>query len=157
MLLLNTIAWLLKCVFSCNHLRTPVNEGKCYCPDCGRGLIYQWVILRCAQCRLRLDARTVLRQVVPAQRCCSYCGERVFQSEYLLSPSYFQLHKAHLVVREEADFLQGRFQWRVYGFSQSVGRTVENALLKTLANTRAWLEPAQPPAHLLALLPVHSL
>lgn len=147
---LSTTGWFLKCVFSCNHLRTPVNEGKCYCPDCGRGLIYQWVVIRCKQCQLRLDARTVLRQVVPAQRCCAACGEQAFRYEYLEAPSYFQLHKARLIVREELDYLQGRLHWSVYGFGETVGRQVE----KTLAKTRAWLEPAQPAPQWLALLPV---
>lgn len=150
LILLTMFGWLLKCIFSCNHLRTPVNEGKCYCPDCGRGLIYQWVIIRCAQCRLRLDGRTVLRQVAPARRCCAYCGERQFEYEYLIGPSYFQLNKAQLVIREEADYLQGRFQWSVYGIGKSVGRTME----MTFARTRGWLKPPEPPVQLLALLPV---
>lgn len=152
MLLVSTLFWLLKCVFSCNHLRTPVNEGKCYCPDCGRGLVYHWVVARCNACRVRLESRTVLRQVVPVQRCCPNCGGQSFRFDTLSAPSYFQLQKAQLMVREEQDYLQGGFQWSVYGWGEAMGRTVEQTLSKTLA----WLESPQPPARVLALLPIRS-
>jgi hypothetical protein len=140
MLCLKPLLWMLKCIFSCNHWRTPVNEGKCYCPDCGRGVIYQWVIIRCQTCRVRVDSHTVLRQVMPRHKCCPYCGENAFQLEYLESPSYFQLHKAQLSVREEQDYLQTRSRWSVYSFGESVGRTMEH----TITKARYWLQASRP-------------
>lgn len=131
MLVFTLICWVFKCVFSCNHARTPVNEGKCFCPDCGRGLIYEWILLRCGICGVRLDSRQMLRQVVPAQRCCAFCGEREVLWNVLEAPAVFQLHKARLRVREEADPLSS---W--LGFETGFQR----AIYKTLA----WLEPAPP-------------
>ena len=89
-----------KCLFFCTHPRISVSEGKCYCPDCGQGLIYQWVLLRCGQCHGRRDSRYLLRQILPRYRYCLQCGEAAWQLNYLESPAYFQLHKARLIIRE---------------------------------------------------------
>lgn len=102
--LFETFYWLCKCLFACNHGRTEVNEGKCYCPDCGCGLIYQWILLRCQSCHARRESRYQLRQVIPAQSCCIQCGETAWSSEILETPAYFQLHTARLRVVEEKDF-----------------------------------------------------
>jgi hypothetical protein len=141
------LGWILTCLFSCGHWRTPVNEGKCYCPDCGHGVIFQWVVVRCGTCRVRVDSRMWLRQVLPMQRCCPACGERAFQFDYLESPSYFQLHKAQLIVRDEQDYLQGRsFHWSLYSVGQSITRSVEHSLYQS----RAWLAAkAQAPRRVL--------
>jgi hypothetical protein len=144
------LGWILKWLFSCRHWRTPVNEGKCYCPDCGQGVIFQWVVVRCTTCRVRVDSRMLLRQVLPVRRCCPACGERAFRFEYLESPSYFQLHKAQLVVREEQDYLQGRcFHWNLYSVGQTLSRSVEHSLVRT----RYWLATAGVSNRRLALLP----
>lgn len=149
MKLLTTFLSRFICVFRCNHFRTPVNEGKCYCPDCGRGLIYQWVVVRCEVCHQRMESRSFFRQVVPLQRCCAYCGEQGFRFDYLESPDYFQLHKAQLIVREEEDYLQRPYAWSSYNLGETVNRTWE----KAMAKTRRWLEPAYTSDTILALLP----
>jgi uncharacterized protein (DUF983 family) len=94
------LAALGNCLFSCQHGRVSVNEGKCYCPDCGQGLIYQWVLLRCRRCRGRRDSRIFLGGVLPSHRYCLQCGEPSWQADYLEAPAYFQLHKARLVIRD---------------------------------------------------------
>lgn len=116
-MLITTLNWVLKCVFTCNHGRTAPKEGKCYCPDCGRGVIFQWVVMRCEACNYRTDSKISLRQLVPSQRCCANCGEQSFYYSYLDDPSYFQLHRARLIIREEADYLQGKHQWGVAAFN----------------------------------------
>jgi len=98
---LNEAVWLFRSLLTCNHWRTPVHEGKCYCPDCGRGVIYRWVVLRCYECKSRRDSRYVLRQVIPTERCCANCGHQAVRVEPLESPDYFQLHKARLMAEEE--------------------------------------------------------
>lgn len=118
MTLITTLQWLLKCVFTCNHGRTAPKEGKCFCPDCGQGVIFQWVVMRCESCNHRADSRLLLRQLTPSQRCCANCGQASFYYDYLDDPSYFQLHRARLVVREEADYLQGRHQGNTYAFTE---------------------------------------
>jgi uncharacterized protein (DUF983 family) len=89
-----------KCLFFCTHPRIAVSEGKCYCPDCGQGLIYQWVLLRCQQCNGRRDSRYLLRQVLPRYRHCLQCGEADWRLDHLESPAYFQLHQARLIIQE---------------------------------------------------------
>lgn len=92
-------------LLGCNHTRTPVHEGKCFCPDCGEGVIFQWVVLHCAGCGHKRDSRYWLRRVIPITPCCTGCGEAGFSPVYLESPQYYQLYKAKLVAREEREFL----------------------------------------------------
>lgn len=147
MALLSTLGWVFKCIFTCNHGRTAPKEGKCYCPDCGRGVIFQWVVMRCEECNVRMDSHTALRQLVPDQRCCPNCGERAFCYHYLEAPSYFQLQKARLMIREEADYLQGRYHWSVYAFGETLGQSVGQKFEQVMQNTHAWLttEPRYAP------------
>ena len=97
-------------LFSCRHWRTRIHEGKCYCPDCGRGLIFQWVVLRCNQCQGRVDSRLWFGRISPVQRCCLRCGHSEVQTDWLNAPAYFQLHKAQLVLIEEETL--GWAQWQ---------------------------------------------
>lgn len=145
-----TVHGSFKSIFFCNHARTPVNEGKCYCPDCGRGLIYQWVVIRCLQCQKRIESQTVLRQVLPACRCCPHCGESSFQAEYLESPSYFQLHKASLQVWEEHDYLGAEPTWSVYSI-YNWGETVSQTVKDALEQSQRWISGSTTKQ--LALLP----
>ena len=107
----------LRWCFQCRHARAPVAEGKCYCPDCGRGLIFRWRVLHCTGCNHRRETRYLLRQIVPLQTCCPFCGEAEVQLKTLVSPFYYQLKHARLVPEEDG--------------------TGEHPLF---TNTRAWLE-----------------
>jgi hypothetical protein len=91
----------LQSIFSCAHTNARIDEGKCYCPDCGQGLIYQWVLLRCVGCRLRRESAAFLQNIAPMQRFCPDCGESRWRLEFLERPDYFQLHRACLLLREE--------------------------------------------------------
>ena len=103
----------------CHHTRTPVHEGKCYCPDCGRGLIYQWIVLRCNACKTRRDSVYRFRRIVPQQRCCPQCGENTWRVERLDSPLYYQLHKARLRVQLVDDAVPRQpFHWSHYQFEK---------------------------------------
>lgn len=77
---------------SCRHFRTPLFEGKCYCMDCGRGLLVSWQVSRCAHCR-RLVPRDASH--------CGGCGGCSFKREPLENPHGYQLRHAWLVVRQE--------------------------------------------------------
>ena len=145
MLVFSMFYQILTCVFSCNHLRTPINEGKCFCPDCGRGVIFQWVVLRCQTCRVRVDSKFRFRQVIPAQPCCPQCGESAFDKNFLESPAYFQLHKAQLLAREEEDYIDSRFGWSLRSMGEIVTQAVWHAIKQ--------LEVAPDPVPVLAFLP----
>lgn len=97
-------------LFSCRHWRTRIHEGKCYCPDCGRGLIFQWAVLRCAQCHGRVESRLWFGRISPVQRCCVRCGHSEVQTDWLSAPAYFQLHKAQLVLIEQENLLLVQWQ-----------------------------------------------
>ena len=103
-------------LFSCRHWRTHIHEGKCYCPDCGRGLIFQWAVLRCVQCHGRVESRLWFGRISPVQRCCVRCGHSEVQTDWLSAPAYFQLHKAQLVLVEEEGYQEARFgsHWSVW-------------------------------------------
>jgi uncharacterized protein (DUF983 family) len=143
--LISSLHWLFKCVFTCNHARTTAKEGKCFCPDCGRGVIFQWVVMRCESCRQRTESRLLLRQLVPQTRCCATCGQASFYYDYLEAPSYFQLHQARLIIREEADVLQGRYRWSVFSVAEHWSEQVEASLRQRLkrltGQTLAYFQP----------------
>lgn len=104
---LTTLIWilqaLLRSAFSCSHTATPVHEGKCYCPDCGKGVIFRWVMTRCGGCHTRRETRYVFRHVFPVASFCPQCGESDVYSEYLEAPKYYQVTQAKLVVMEAED------------------------------------------------------
>jgi hypothetical protein len=143
MLVFSLFCWILKRAFLCHHLRTTVNEGKCYCPDCGRGLVYHWVVLRCVGCQARLESRASLGQVTPLRRCCPHCGENQTRMDRLELPAYFHLHKAQLMVQEEADYIQFRFGGSL--------RTMGDIFRQTVYSTLGLLD-ASPPVKKLACL-----
>lgn len=88
---------LFESFLQCHHFQTPIREGKCYCPNCGEGLIYQWMVLRCNHCQARRPSRKILGQLVPQHRHCSQCGTQETTSITLSSPAYYQLDYAHLI------------------------------------------------------------
>lgn len=117
-------------VFSCRHWRTRIHEGKCYCPDCGRGLIFQWAVLRCLQCHRRVESRLWFGRIFPVQRCCPHCGHAEVQTDWLSTPAYFQLHKAQLVlIAQEA---QREAQWQKYILEDSGSGFLGKSGLDTL-------------------------
>jgi len=84
--------------------------------------------MRCEACHYRAESQLTLRQLTPSQRCCSNCGQPSFYYDYLDSPSYFQLNKARLVIREEREYLQGRYHWSVYAFTETWSALREQTL-----------------------------
>lgn len=88
-------------LLTCCHARARVVEGKTYCPDCGRGVIFRWVILRCVTCGQRRPSRYRFRQVVPTECCCTFCGETASQIQTLEEPEFFQLRYALLQFETE--------------------------------------------------------
>jgi hypothetical protein len=144
---------LLRSLFSCNHARTEVHEGKCYCPDCGAGLIYRWVVLRCGECRTRRESRYRFRQVIPSQRCCTFCGSVTVLEEFLEDPAYFQLREARLMVFVEEAAMPSFKSCLSY----LLGDTLSCFVAESIHTACAWLENsiAQPSSKpRFALLPV---
>ena len=129
-------------LFTCNHANTLVHEGKCYCPDCGNGLIYQWVILRCCECQTRRESRYQFRQVVPVQRCCLSCGAQNVRAEYLQNPSYFQLKQARLAIIVEESTDAAHWFWIRY----LLGTTLSDYLTEIWQLTRVWIDAQLRPA-----------
>lgn len=87
--------------FRCRHVRAHWVQGKTYCPDCGNGLVFQWVLLRCLGCRQPRPSVLQHGKVVPKTRCCIDCGEAKTSRELLPEPQYFQLPFVSLVLAEE--------------------------------------------------------
>ena len=98
--LLNYIQTVLR-AFRCRHVRAHWVQGKTFCPDCGNGLVFQWVLLRCVGCRQPRPSLLTHGEVVPKARCCIDCGEAKTTRELLAEPQYFQLPFVSLVLTEE--------------------------------------------------------
>lgn len=88
-------------LFTCSHTRARVVEGKTFCPDCGQGVVFRWVVLRCCGCRQRRPVRYRFRHVVPLESCCTYCGESDIINQYLDEPEFYQLRHALLSFETE--------------------------------------------------------
>lgn len=119
-------AWRIsQSIFTCNHARVTLTEGKSICPDCGQGVITRWAVLRCLECNIRREGRYLFRSLIPVDNYCSCCGESQTRAEYLENPQYFALmNKAIPVIQTEEDYLQ----------------SLKNSLL---AQTRVWFDVAE--------------
>ncbi len=112
-------------IFTCNHARVTLAEGKSICPDCGHGVIVRWAVLRCRECNIRREGRYLFRSLMPLDNYCTRCGEHETVTEYLENPEYFVLmNKAILMVQSEEDYLQ----------------SMKGTLLE---RTRVWFEAAE--------------
>jgi hypothetical protein len=83
-------------LFQCNHSRANALEGKTFCPDCGAGIVYRWVVLQCVLCQQRRAAHYQGRNIKPCQECCIQCGHSQTQALYLDNPQVYQLQHALL-------------------------------------------------------------
>ncbi|MDX2083893.1 MAG: zinc ribbon domain-containing protein [Candidatus Melainabacteria bacterium] len=99
---------LLRAVFRCRHTHAPLQEGKCYCPDCGTALIHRWVQVRCAHCQAKRPALFLFAQLIPALKVCTQCGHTAIRVETLENPAHYQLQQAVLVWEEEAHYLKNQ-------------------------------------------------
>jgi hypothetical protein len=96
-----------------------------------------------------------LRQIIPVQRCCAFCGEVTVFSEYLETPSYFQLNQARLAVFFEEEQSFSVMNCLSYLLGESLGK----CFIESFQRSFAWVEtqivkppPRQP---VLALLPLY--
>jgi len=80
----------------CKHTNAPMVEGKTWCPDCGEGLLFEWVLFRCTCCDQKRPGRYQFGKPVPQTRHCQGCGSAEYQTLVLENPEYFQLRHALL-------------------------------------------------------------
>jgi hypothetical protein len=85
-------------ILSCTHPHLTLDEGMCYCPDCGKGLIFKWVFIRCNGCHQRRNSVSFWEQIIPCHPFCQFCGEQSWHLQYLEQPEFFQLHTASLML-----------------------------------------------------------
>lgn len=105
---------LIRDILKCHHPAAHLAEGKTYCPDCGEGIVYRWVILRCAGCQHRRPGKYWFGEVIPAQSCCIFCGEKKISMEYLNEPEFFQLRYAMLSFKSDKEDQCGFYQTKVF-------------------------------------------
>lgn len=103
-----TIGQWMKRLFVCRHNHMPMHEGKCFCPDCGEGVVVRWAVLCCSGCDMRRSSRYLFRRLMPSEAYCTRCGEREISVRFLENPLYYQLRHARLVWQDEEDFLLAR-------------------------------------------------
>lgn len=109
-LFLRLFNWL----FACKHANTAVTEGKSFCPDCGCGVVFQWVNLRCSGCGVRRDTAYCWGRILPTQAVCVRCGEGDVWPEYLENARPYQIHRARLVMHVDTEYeeKQAAFLWQ---------------------------------------------
>ena len=104
--LLELTQWVVKGFFTCQHRNIPVHEGKCYCPNCGKGVIFEWVVLECSGCHKRRKSHHLFNRLVPAHRCCLDCGHDETNTIKLGNPWYYQLKHAQIIFQDEEIYLE---------------------------------------------------
>ncbi len=121
---------LLKALVTCSHARANAVEGKTFCPDCGQGVVFRWVVLKCVGCGQRRSACYRFRQVAPVDLCCRFCGDPSWEARVLVDPEYYQLRYALLQYEPDPEEAAGRPDWG-YG-----------VLVSLIARLWAWLDPS---------------
>jgi hypothetical protein len=142
-MVIGTLLWeIMNTLFTCSHARAHAVEGKTFCPDCGRGVIFRWVVLRCVGCGQRRPAGYLFRNVVPSETCCTFCGDIRIERQVLEEPEFFQLRYALLSFETDAE-------------EPSIWCQV-SACLKELVNL-TWEELTRPSQHHPPCLPNYAL
>lgn len=80
----------------CQHHHAPMVEGKTWCPDCGEGLLFEWVVFKCACCDQKRPGQYFFGQPKPQTRHCQGCGSTEYHTLVMDNPEYFQLRFALL-------------------------------------------------------------
>ncbi len=70
----------------CTELLTPqchhpnvVHSGQ-HCPDCGQGVVVQWIQTRCQRCETRrMPKKLANGSITPAEKHCRFCGEQHYR------------------------------------------------------------------------------
>lgn len=93
--------WVTAILVHCQHKNLRPSEGKCFCKDCGKGLVFSWVILRCDHCQSRLPLKLQFKQLCPKDNFCMHCGHQEASIIALESAKFYQLDQAILVCLEE--------------------------------------------------------
>jgi hypothetical protein len=129
------LSWLicrLPDLIRCTHPHLKLDEGKCYCPDCGDGLIFKWVFIRCNGCQHRRNSISFWEQIAPQHPFCPECGERGWHLQYLEQPEFFQLHSASLVLlKEDSNKIKIRLD-TVTAWVERVSPSVQEAIPQKL-------------------------
>lgn len=63
----------------------------------------RWMVLRCGECGQRRPAKYRLREVVPEEACCTFCGSRQVIRQVLPDPEFYQLRHALLYFETAED------------------------------------------------------
>lgn len=98
------VVYVVQLMTRCQHVGIQAQEGKCFCPDCGQGVVFQWVVLRCQQCQAKRPSQYVYGHILPTEPCCVHCGHRDVVEESLENARYYQLTHAQLVRLDEQDY-----------------------------------------------------
>jgi len=89
----------------CQHKNALLHSNSGYCPDCGKFLVKNYYIVRCACCDIKREAKLSWGEIVPVEKFCSNCGSKEFYIEKLDSVSLVDAQYA-IYLKEIADELK---------------------------------------------------
>lgn len=86
----------------CKHTNiTPLSAGS-YCPDCGKEIQIDWMLLRCSCCNSKREARIIFNSIKPKSKYCIKCGSPECYVEKKETIEYFDVHYAVISKKEAA-------------------------------------------------------
>ena len=84
----------------CQHDKITPDMEFGYCPDCGKLIVNEWYITRCACCGVKLKAMNRNGEIVPQNHYCINCGHQDFVVEKLPRINFIDINFAVLVKKE---------------------------------------------------------
>ncbi len=98
----------------CPHPHAAWQEGKNYCPNCGRGFVLQWITRVCSHCGRRRPLQYARYGIALLQPYCQHCGTGESTLRVLEAPAYYQLQHALPAVFDAPDEAVGHLWTRVW-------------------------------------------
>ena len=85
---------------TCSHDKITPDMESGYCPDCGKFIINEWYITRCACCGVKLKTILYKGEIKPQNHYCTNCGAENFTVENLKKINFIDINYAVLVKKE---------------------------------------------------------
>ena len=101
----NILIKLIKNQCRCSHKSALLYSDSGYCPDCGKYLVKNYYILRCARCDIKRQAKLMWGEIVPKDKFCANCGSSEYYIEKIDKVNFVDSQYA-IYLKEIADEMQ---------------------------------------------------
>ena len=97
----------------CLHLRVSPNSGLRFCPECGKEIEINWLILRCKNCNCKKHSYLLADLLLPTENYCVNCGNVEYIVEKLSNLNFYDIDYA-VLKKEEIQQTPDDFKTQVW-------------------------------------------